>query len=134
MAQALVSAQSKLALRLAPASPILEGQMPLALLGLPSPSADVAQILSLVQEAVATGRRLTIQYARSERSRPRSIELVPQHLSLRENGWLLRATNDKVATTQMNTHAHPLGWVRRHGERAPIMNGTGAVRKSKYWC
>jgi len=89
MARALVSAQSKLALRLAPASPILEGQMPLALPGVPSPSADVAQILSLVQEAVATGRRLTILYAKSERSRPRSIELVPQHLSLRENGWLL---------------------------------------------
>jgi predicted DNA-binding transcriptional regulator YafY len=91
MARALQSAQSKLALRLAPASPILEGQMPLALPGVPSPSTGAAQILSLVQEAMATGRRLTIQYAKSDRSRPRSIEVNPRHLSLRENGWLLLA-------------------------------------------
>ncbi len=91
MARALQSAQSKLALRLAPASPILEGQMPLALPGVPSPSTGVAQILSLVQEAMATGHKLTIRYARSGRSRPRSIEVNPQHLSLRENDWLLLA-------------------------------------------
>ncbi len=95
MAQALQSAQSKLALRLAPASPILEGQMALALPGVPASSTGVPQILSLVQEAMATGRGLTIRYARSEKSRLRSIELKPRHLSLRENGWLLLA--DDVA-------------------------------------
>lgn len=91
MARALLSAQSKLALRLAPASPILEGQMPLALPGVPPPSAESAQILSLLQEAVATGRRVTIRYAKSDKSRARSMELDPRHLSLRENGWLLVA-------------------------------------------
>jgi proteasome accessory factor B len=91
MARALLSAQSKLALRLAPASPVLERQMPLAIPGLPSPSSEVAQILSVLQEALATGRRLTIRYAKSDKSRPRSIEVDPRHLSLRENGWLLLA-------------------------------------------
>ena len=91
MAHALLSAQTKLALRLAPASPILEGQMPLALPGFPPSSTERDQILSLVQEAVAMGRRLMIRYAKSDRSRPRSIELDPRHLSLRESGWFLLA-------------------------------------------
>jgi predicted DNA-binding transcriptional regulator YafY len=40
---------------------------------------------------MATSRRLAITYARTEGGRPRSIELIPRHLSLRENGWLLVA-------------------------------------------
>ena len=91
MARALLSAQSKLALRLAPATPISEGQMPLAIPGVPSSSTEAARLLSLLQEAVATGRRVTIQYARSKRSPPRSLELDPRHLSLRDNSWLLLA-------------------------------------------
>lgn len=91
MARALASAQSKLALRLAPASPILEGQMPLQLPGVPSPLTDAGRILSVVEEAVASGRRLTIEYAKRDKSRPRSLEVEPRHLSLRENGWLLLA-------------------------------------------
>lgn len=91
MARALVSAQSKLALRLTPATPMTEGQMPLALTGLPSPSTETAHLLSILHEALATGRRVTIGYAKSERSRARSIELEPKHLSLRENGWVLQA-------------------------------------------
>jgi predicted DNA-binding transcriptional regulator YafY len=91
MARALLSAQSKLALRLEPASPSLGGQMPLALPGVPSGSTDAAHLLSILQEAMATGRRLTIKYARTEGGRPRSIDLTPRHLSLREDGWLLMA-------------------------------------------
>lgn len=91
MSRALLSAQSKLALRLEPASPTLGGQMPLALTGVPPSSTDAAHILSLLQEAVATGRRLAIQYAKSEGGRTRSMELNARHLSLRENGWLLLA-------------------------------------------
>lgn len=89
MSRALLSAQAKLALGLEPSSPMLQGQMPLALPGVPSPSAEAAYLLSVLQEAVATGRRLTIRYAKSEGSRSRSMELNPRHLSLRENGWLL---------------------------------------------
>ena len=95
MARALLSAQSKLALRLAPGTPVPEEQMPLAIPGVPSAATEAADLLSLLQEAVATGRRVTIQYARSKRSRPRSLELDPRHLSLRENSWLLLA--DDVA-------------------------------------
>jgi len=91
MARALLSAQSKLALRLAPGTPVPEEQMPLAIPGVPSASTDAGHLLSLLQEAVATGRRVAIQYARSKRSRPRSLELDPRHLSLRENSWLLLA-------------------------------------------
>ena len=91
MARALLSAQSKLALRLTPATPIPERQMPLAIPGLPSPSTEAAHVLSILHEALATGRRVTIRYARSDRSRPRSLDLEPRHLSLRENGWVLLA-------------------------------------------
>ena len=91
MSRALMSAQSKLALRLEPASPSLGGQMPLALPGVPSLPTDAAHLLSVLQEAVATGRTLTIRYAKGEGGRSRSIELNPRHLSLRENGWLLMA-------------------------------------------
>jgi predicted DNA-binding transcriptional regulator YafY len=101
LAQALRSAQAKLALRLAPATPILERQMPLQLPGVQSLSAEASQILPLVQEAVATGRRLTIQYAKSDRNRPRPMDLEPRHVSLRENGWLLLA--DDVATRRSLT-------------------------------
>ncbi len=91
MARALLSAQSKLALRLAPATPAPEGQIPLAIPGVPPASNEAAHLLSLLQEAVATGRRVTVQYARSKRSQPRPLELDPRHLSLRENRWLLLA-------------------------------------------
>lgn len=89
MARALLSAHSKLALRLTSASPTLERQMPLALPGIPSLLTEATQILSLVQEAVATGRKLRLRYAKSDRGRPGSVELIPRHLSLRENGWVL---------------------------------------------
>jgi proteasome accessory factor B len=91
MDRALHSARSKLALRLAPATPILEGQIPLAIPGIPSPSTEAADLLSILNEAIATGHSVTIMYARTERSRPRSMALVPRHLSLRDKGWLLVA-------------------------------------------
>jgi predicted DNA-binding transcriptional regulator YafY len=91
MDRALQSARSKLALRLAPATPVAEGQIPLAIPGVPTPSTEAADLLSTLNEAIATGRRVTIAYARSERSRLRSMEIVPRHLSLRDKGWLLVA-------------------------------------------
>lgn len=91
MAHALASAESKLALRLGPGSPILGSQMPLQLSGVQSPTTEINQVLSLVEEAIATGRRLTIQYAKRDKGRLRSTEVEPRHLSLRENGWLLMA-------------------------------------------
>jgi len=95
MARALLSAQSKLALRLAPAMPVPEGQMPLAIPGVPSSSTEAAHLLSLLEQAVATGRSVTIQYAKGKRSRPRPLLLHPRHLSLRENSWLLLADDAK---------------------------------------
>lgn len=97
MARALLSAQSKLALRLTAASPTLERQMPLALPGIPAPLTEASQILWLAQEAVAAGRKLMLRYAKSGRGRPQSMELTPRHLSLRENGWVLLGDN---ATTR----------------------------------
>jgi predicted DNA-binding transcriptional regulator YafY len=101
MAQALLSAQCKLALRLSSASPTLERQMPLTLPGITSPLTEAIQILSLVQEAVATGRKLRLRYTKRDGGRPTSIELIPQHLSLRENGWML--LGDNVATRRRVT-------------------------------
>ncbi len=91
MDRALQSARSKLALRLAPAAPVPEGQIPLAIPGVPSPSTEAADLLSVLNEAIVTGRRVTITYAKTERSRPRSMEVAPRHLSLRDKGWLLVA-------------------------------------------
>jgi len=93
MAQALLSAQCKLALRLNSASPTQQRQMPLALSGIASSLTEAPQILSLVQEAVAIGRKLRLRYAKRDGSRARSVELIPQHLSLRENGWVLLGDN-----------------------------------------
>lgn len=101
MAQALRSAQCKLALRLHSASPTRQRQMPLTLPGIPSPLTEEDQILSLVQEAVATGRKLRLRYAKRDGDRPRSVELIPQHLSLRENGWVL--LGDDAATRRRVT-------------------------------
>ncbi len=130
MARALQSAQSKLALRLAPASPILEGQMPLALPGVPSPSTGVSQILSLVQEAMATGRRLTIRYAKSDRSRPRSIEVNPRHLSLRENNWLLLAddpANGRSLTIRLEQIKSAAVSERKRGRSRPARRTKAAA-------
>lgn len=101
MAQVLRSAQCKLALRLHSASPTQQRQMPLTLPGIPSPLTEASQILSLVQEAVATGRKLRLRYAKRDGGRPRSVELIPQHLSLRENGWVL--LGDDAATRRRVT-------------------------------
>lgn len=102
MAQALRSAQCKLALRLSSASLTRQSQMPLTLPGIPSPLTEApGQILSLAQEAVATGRKLTLRYAKRDGGRPRSVELIPKHLSLRENGWVL--LGDDAATRRRVT-------------------------------
>lgn len=77
MAHALLSAQCKLALRLSSVSPNPQRQMPLALLGMPSPLTEASQILTLVQEAVATGRTLRLRYAKRDGGRPRSVEVIP---------------------------------------------------------
>lgn len=101
MAQALLSAQCKLALRLSSASPTQQRQMPLALPGIASPLTEASRILALVQEAVATGRKLRLRYAKRDGGRPRSVELIPQHLSLCENGWVL--LGDDAATRRRVT-------------------------------
>jgi predicted DNA-binding transcriptional regulator YafY len=125
MDRALHSARSKLALRLAPATPIPEGQIPLAIPGLPSPSTKAADLLSILNEAIVNGRRVTIKYARTERSRPRSMEIMPRHLSLRDQGWLLVA--DDPASRRALTIR--LGQIRgatpsgRRGRRARLATG-----------
>jgi predicted DNA-binding transcriptional regulator YafY len=75
--------------------------MPLALPGIASPLTEIPRILSLVQEAVATGRKLRLRYTKRDGGRARSVELIPQHLSLRENGWVL--LGDDAATRRRVT-------------------------------
>jgi predicted DNA-binding transcriptional regulator YafY len=96
MARALLSAQAKLALRLAPATPGPQSQIPLSLPGVPSPSGASGNLVALFHDALARGRKVTIQYARTDRGRSRSRDVLPRHVSLRENGWLLAA--DDAAT------------------------------------
>jgi len=125
MDRALYSARSKLALRLAPATPIPEGQIPLAIPGVPSPLSEAGDSLSILNEAIATGRRVTILYAKTERSRPRSMEVAPRHLSLREKGWLLvadDAASRRTLTIRLDQirGATPAG---RKGRRARLATG-----------
>lgn len=130
MAQTLLSAQYKLALRLSSATPTQQRQMPLTLPEIPSPLTEAGQILSLVQEAVATGRKLTLQYAKRDGGRPRLVELIPQHLSLRENGWVLLgddATTRRHVTIRLDQIRSATYAERKGGRIRPARRTTGSA-------
>jgi predicted DNA-binding transcriptional regulator YafY len=91
LARALERAQSKLALCLSPATPATGAQMPLELPGAPPPAREEARIRSVLEDAVARGASVTLEWARGKRRRPRTIEATARHLSPVERGWVLLA-------------------------------------------